>query len=134
MKNKLPKNIDFASGFFSSSDLLEEKNNSIETPNEMNESQNIKTSETAETSGFGGRPQKIGLKNEQFTLTLDPQLYEKLKIIAETQTKGNFSRLIEDAVKFYCEENSIDLDDIKIDPQILEFYKQKQAKRKSNKK
>ena len=118
-KNKIQKNTDIAAGFFS-----DKSNNSPEkiTPppidNEVNEKHNI------------GRPPKEGLKNEQYTLTMHPELYEKLKIVAQQYTRGNFSSLIDEAVKMYCKKNHISLSSISIDDSIMDMYRAKQAKRK----
>lgn len=77
---------------------------------------------------------KKGLKNEQFSLTMNPELYEKLRIVAQEQTGGNFSALVDIAIKSYCDENKIKLDKIKVDPGILEAYRVKQDKKKSKNK
>lgn len=83
---------------------------------------------------LGGRPKKDGLKNEQFTLTMHPELYEKLRIIAKEYTRGNFSALIDDAVKVYCSKNGINLTEIEVDPNTLDIYRQKQEKKAKRKK
>lgn len=134
---KLPKDIDLtkkinpADGFFSHPASAEEKpadmeKEEINAPAESEDAPPIKN--------VGGRPPKKGLKNEQFTLTMHPGLYEKLRIIAQEQTGGNFSALIEAAVKTYCNENKIDLDKIKVDPAVLKAYQKKQNKKRNKKK
>lgn len=90
--------------------------------------------ENSKAKNLGGRPKKDGLKNEQFTLTMHPELYEKLRIIAKEYTRGNFSALIDDAVKVYCSENGIDLSKIEVDPNTLDIYRQKQEKKAKRKK
>ena len=146
MPKKLPKNADLAAGFFSST----ENNDSVETitapapttehpavedtqelppAEEKKEPTKTEPEETTETKNLGGRPKKDGLKNEQFTLTMNPETYEKLRIVADEQTRGNFSALIDNAIKAYCKTNEIDLAAIEVEPQILEMYRQKQAKK-----
>lgn len=90
--------------------------------------------ENSKAKNLGGRPKKDGLKNEQFTLTMHPELYEKLRIIAKEYTRGNFSALIDDAVKVYCSENGINLTEIEVDPNTLDIYRQKQEKKAKRKK
>lgn len=133
---KLPKDVDFAAGFFSNSvsadnsaETIAEK---ITAPAVITENPTVKK-ETNKTKNLGGRPKKDGLKNEQFTLTMNPEIYEKLRIVAEDHTRGNFSGLIDEAIKALCRERDIDLAAIKVDPQILEMYRQKQAKKSKKK-
>lgn len=83
---------------------------------------------------LGGRPKKEGLKNEQFTLTMHPEMYEKLKLIAADYTRGNFSALIDDAIKAYCREMHIDLTSIKVEESKLDTYRKKQEKKAKKKK
>jgi hypothetical protein len=85
------------------------------------------------SKNLGGRPKKSGLKNEQFSLTMNPEMYEKLKIIAAEYTRGNFSGLIDEALKSFCKEKKINLAEINVSSEILDTYKQKQE-RKSKKK
>ena len=100
---KLPKDVDFAAGFFSqpavadddSAAAVVEKITAPKTTTQEPE----KKEEPTETKNLGGRPKKDGLKNEQFTLTMNPETYEKLRIVAEEQTRGNFSALIDEAIK-----------------------------------
>lgn len=136
---KLPKDVDFAAGFFSQSAPADN------TPTEakvISEKITAPTNKPKEKIGkidnqvhknLGGRPKKEGLKNEQFTLTMNPEMYEKLRIIASEHTRGNFSGLIDEAIRSFCREKEIDLSAIKVDAEILEMYKQKQQK-KANKK
>lgn len=133
---KLPKDVDFAAGFFSNSvsadnsaETIAEK---ITAPVAITENPTVKK-ETNKTKNLGGRPKKDGLKNEQFTLTMNPETYEKLRIVAEEHTRGNFSGLIDEAVKALCRERDIDLAAIKVAPQILEMYRQKQSKKSKKK-
>lgn len=134
---KLPKDIDLtkkinpADGFFSTpapekerfADKEEEKENSPSGSKDSFSKKNV-----------GGRPPKKGLKNEQFTLTMHPELYEKLRIIAQERTGGNFSALIENAVNVYCRENNINLNNIKVSQSVLKDYQIKQDKKRRNKK
>ena len=100
-EKKLPKHMDFAAGFFTTpaSDaqneaVVEKLITPVQVPAE-----NQSTEKSKKNSG--GRPKKDGLKNEQFTLTMNPETYEKLKIIAYDYTRGNFSALIDEAIKVY---------------------------------
>ncbi|MDD6881100.1 MAG: hypothetical protein PUE18_05945 [Firmicutes bacterium] len=133
---KLPKNVDFAAGFFSNPAPEENKTEKsslekITPPAKVKIEPDRKDVETSKNRG--GRPKKDGLKNEQFTLTMNPETYEKLRIIAADRARGNFSLLIDEAIKSYCKEYSIDLSEITVDPAILEMYKRKQES-KANKK
>lgn len=130
---KLPKDLDLAKklnpadGFFSAP--------AESTPNQPETEKITAPTESSNAiKNVGGRPQKEGLKNEQFTLTMDPELYEKLRIIAKEECRGNFSGLIDECIKSYCRENSIDLSEITVDHEILEIYRKKQEKKKSKKK
>lgn len=133
---KLPKNIDLAStvdvaaGFFSKTAPSEgeasPKSKLVST------SQDIKTTSVSNTvppKKIGGRPKKDGLKNQPFTLTMNPEMYEKVRIIATEYTRGNFSGLIDEAIKSFCREHSIDLSTVHVPPEILERYKEKQRKK-----
>lgn len=134
---RLPKDIDLtqkinpADGFFSSSGIAaEEPARSVRGKITAPEKAGVNPL----NKNVGGRPRKKGLKNEQFTLTMDPELYEKLRMIAKDQTGGNVSALIDSAVKTYCKVNDIDLKDIEVDPADLEVYRIKQEKKRSKKK
>lgn len=116
MKKKLNRYTDLAAGFFTGYEL------------ENNDRTNDTKSEPVKK--LGGRPKKDGLKNIQFTLTMDPIIYEKLKILARNYYGGNFSKLIDNAVKSYCRENQINLNDINLDPEIIKVYQEKQNKKK----
>lgn len=138
---KLPKNIDLASnvdvaaGFFSSPTPTKaemEKKEKNPTPHN-NEKPSSDKSITKEKKNLGGRPRKDGLKNEQFTLTMHPEMYEKLRILAEEYTRGNFSGLIDEAIKSFCKEHKIDLSAIQVTPEILDMYVKKQEKKRSKK-
>ena len=130
-KRKLPKDIDLtkkinpADGFFSTS--LSDQKNEENIPEEKKEDEK-------KDKNLGGRPPKKGLKNEQFSLTMNPELYEKLRIVSKEQTGGNFSALIDLAIKTYCDINKIKLDKIKVESEILKAYKIKQDKKKNRKK
>ena len=146
MAKKSIKGADLAAGFFSqpavsenteTEDVKETATMSEAAENEKppkNESE-LSDKKTEPTKNVGGRPKKKGLKNEQFTLTMNPETYEKLRIVADEHTRGNFSGLIDDAIQSYCKENGIDLSAIEVDPKILDIYRDKQEKKaKKNKK
>ena len=83
MPKKTPINIDggaLAAGFFSS-ELNQEKPKSK-----------------------GGRPKK-DKKKQQYTLTMDPELYHKLRKKAE-EKNTSFSQLVTDAMIDYLDENT----------------------------
>lgn len=135
---KLPKNVDLANnvevaaGFFTDTPPAEPK---AENDKPQPEPQKPTTNKTAtkEKKNLGGRPKKDGLKNEQFTLTMHPEMYEKLRILAEKHTRGNFSGLIDEAIKSFCREHDIDLSAIQVAPEILDMYKKKQEKKSKKK-
>lgn len=135
---KLPKNVDFAAGFFSQS--VQEESSVAETETIVEKITAPVTKENPSDTdtepihkNLGGRPKKEGLKNEQFTLTMNPETYEKLRIIAAEHTRGNFSGLIDEAIKSFCREHSIDLSGITVEPEILEIYRQRQNKKSKKK-
>lgn len=136
-KRKLPKDVDLtrkinpADGFFSNSvsDQKNQENMLEEKADTDGKSENEK-----QNKNLGGRPPKKGLKNVQFSLTMNPELYEKLRIVAQEQTGGNFSALIDIAIKTYCNENKIRLDKIKVDSAVLEAYRTKQDKKRNRNK
>ena len=141
---KLPKNVDLASnvevaaGFFTDTPPAEakaESNKKEQSATPQPELQKPTTNKTAtkEKKNLGGRPKKDGLKNEQFTLTMHPEMYEKLRILAEEHTRGNFSGLIDEAIKSFCREHDIDLAAIHVTPEILDMYKKKQEKKNKKK-
>lgn len=132
---KLPKDVDFAAGFFSnttSDKTVEAVAEKITAPVSSTEKPTVRK-EPTEPKNLGGRPKKVGLKNEQFTLTMNPETYERVRIIADAHTRGNFSAFIDEAIKAYCREHGIDFDGIEVNPQILEMYKQKQSKKSKKK-
>ncbi len=132
---KLPKDVDFAAGFFSQpasqTDETKVVNEKIVAPAEKTTPTEKKS--TPAKKNAGGRPIKQGLKNEQFSLTMNPETYEKLRIIALDKCGGNFSRLIDDAIAVYCKENRINLADIEVSAEILETYKARQEKKRNKK-
>ena len=77
-----------------------------------------------------GRPKKEALKNKNFSITMNPILYERIRIIAQKYTRGNISALIETAINEYCKLNKINLDEIQVKPEVLEEYKKTQKNRK----
>lgn len=135
MAKKLPKNPDLAAGFFSTPTPVDDTSEEVVIVEKITAPATVIT-EKAESSvqkNLGGRPKKDGLKNEQFTLTMNPETYEKLRIVADERTRGNFSALIDDAIKAYCKETNISLADIKVEESILEMYRAKQAKKSKKK-
>ena len=83
--------------------------------------------ELTEKKNTGGRPHKRGLKNANFTLTMNPETYEKVKIVASEHTRGNVSALFEQSFRLYCKENGISLEKIKVSKENLEKYRKKQG-------
>ena len=141
---KLPQNVDLASnvevaaGFFTDTPPAEstaETDKKEQSATQQPEPQKPTTNKTAtkEKKNLGGRPKKDGLKNEQFTLTMHPEMYEKLRILAEEHTRGNFSGLIDEAIKSFCREHDIDLSALQVAPEILDMYKKKQEKKSKKK-
>lgn len=134
-KRKLPKDVDLtkkinpADGFFSNPTSGQK-----DLENITEENIDGKPSNAKKNKNLGGRPLKKGLKNEQFSLTMNPELYEKLRIVAQEQTGGNFSALIDMCIKAYCVSNKIKLDKIKVDPDVLEAYRIKQDRKKRKEK
>lgn len=150
MAKKSVKGVDLAAGFFSQltaeepikevvQKVIKAPDPNIEEPPQKNPAKPEQKKNTSEPirettkKSVGGRPKKKGLKNEQFTLTMDPELYEKLKLVAEELTKGSFSALVDKAARAYCETEGIDLDKIEIAPEILQLYKDKQEKKSKKK-
>ena len=64
---------------------------------------------------------------------MHPEMYEKLRILAEEHTRGNFSGLIDEAIKSFCREHDIDLSAVQVAPEILDIYKEKQEKKNKKK-
>ena len=143
-RKKLPKNVDLASdvevaaGFFTDTPPAEskaetDKKEQSATPQPEPQKPTTNKTATKEKKNLGGRPKKDGLKNEQFTLTMHPEMYEKLRILAEEHTRGNFSGLIDEAIKSFCREHDIDLSAVQIAPEILDMYKKRQEKKNKKK-
>ncbi len=140
-KGKITKDMDLAAGFFSQPTTVEKPTEQIiravkenkPTPKSVEKEKPPKTEKEAPVKNLGGRPKKDGLKNEQFTLTMNPEKYEKLRIVADEYTRGNFSGLIDEAIRAFCREKEINLADIEIDPEILKIYKEKQDKKNKKK-
>lgn len=122
---KFKKDMDLTAGFFGNFSPVE----SDQGGEDPSAAINISMAEASDKKGHGGRPQKEGLKKEQFTLTLHPETYEKLKILAADYTGGNFSRLVTDAIKAYCDKVEVNFEDIKVDREILQKYIDRQEKR-----
>lgn len=122
---KISKDMDFAAGFFSSSasKSFDGVAASIAAPSNSDTSNNKKHP--------GGRPRKEGLKNIQVCLTTPPELYEKVRILSEKYTSGNFSRfLMDECLKSFCRENNISLEDISIPDGVMDLYQNRQSKKK----
>lgn len=143
-RKKLPKNVDLASnvevaaGFFTDTPPAEskaetDKKEQSATPQPEPQKPTTNKTATKKKKNLGGRPKKDGLKNEQFTLTMHPEMYEKLRILAEEHTRGNFSGLIDEAIKSFCREHDIDLSAVQIAPEILDMYKKRQEKKNKKK-
>lgn len=130
---RISKDFDLAAGFFSDVqtsplELVEDSREVIKT-NQVNKASIVEKPKKYS----GGRPKKEGLRNEQFTLTLHPEVYEKIKILATDFTGGNFSRLVIDAIQAYCEKVEVDFDNLQVDQEILQRYMERQDKKFKNK-
>ena len=126
---KISKDMDFAAGFFSSSasKSFDGVAASIAAPSNSDTSNN----KNAVKKHPGGRPRKEGLKNIQVCLTTPPELYEKVRILSEKYTSGNFSRvLMDECLKSFCRENNIYLEDISIPDGVMDLYQNRQSKKK----
>lgn len=138
-RKKIQKDTDFASGFFSNPNSSEPSERITAPITSLSESNsNIQDVPSRSDSAVpdqplkkhpGGRPKKEGLKNIQVSLTIPPELYEKLRIVSEQYTDSNFSRFVIECVKFFCRENEINLDDIVIPDAILGLRKEQQKKK-----
>lgn len=138
-RKKIQKDTDFASGFFSNPNSSEPSERITAPITSLSESNsNIQDVPSSSDSAVpdqplkkhpGGRPKKEGLKNIQVSLTIPPELYEKLRIVSEQYTNSNFSRFVIECVKFFCRENEINLDDIVIPDAILGLRKEQQKKK-----
>ena len=71
-----------------------------------------------------GRPKKMTLKNKNFPVTMNPVLYEKIRIVAQEYTRGNISAFIETSIIGYCKTNNIKLDEITVSEDMLTRYKE----------
>ena len=144
MHKKISKDTDLAAGFFTqtvtsdeptieataSADIVD--NNKL-IPN-LSEERSEDLEAKASIKNVGGRPKKAGLKNEQFTLTMDPEMYEKLRLVADEYTRGNFSGLIDEAIRSFCRERGINLAEINVAPEILAIYQKKQEEKEEKRK
>lgn len=137
-RKKIQKDTDFASGFFSNPNSSESSEKIVApvTPisSESDNTQEISSKSDPDVQASvkkhpGGRPKKEGLKNIQVSLTIPPELYEKLRIVSEQYTDSNFSRFVIECVKFFCRENEINLDAIVIPDAILGLRKEQQQKK-----
>ena len=126
MAKRIPKDLDIAAGFFSGSPGVKPELQNIE---EDKIEPAIETSSNKKVAPKRrGRPKKDTLKNKNFTLTMNPILYEKIRILAEEHTRGNISAFIEAAIIEYCKLNEIKLDEIQVESDVLEEYKRLQNK------
>lgn len=91
-------------------------------------STNHPSADTIKKRGVG-RPKKTGLKNECFSITLNPEFYEKLRVVAGEEFDQNISKLIVAACKSYCSEIGYNLRDIDVPKDTLDAYFEKQKKR-----
>ena len=126
---KISKDMDFAAGFFSSSasKSFDGVAASIAAPSNSDTSNN----KNAVKKHPGGRPRKEGLKNIQVCLTTPPELYEKVRILSEKYTSGNFSRfLMDECLKSFCRENNRSHEDISIPDGVMDLYQNRQSKKK----
>ena len=134
-RKKIQKDTDFASGFFSNpnstepSEKIAAPDTSISSETDSNISNSDPDVQVPVKKHPGGRPKKEGLKNIQVSLTIPPELYEKLRIVSEQYTDSNFSRFVIECVKFFCRENEINLDNIVIPDSILGLRKEQQKKK-----
>lgn len=124
---RISKDFDLAAGFFTAIPEEDPQDLTVEKESgEVFEKVNVISKAIKHP---GGRPKKEGLKNEQFSVTLNPETYEKIKILANEYSDGNFSRLIVDAIDVFCKKKDIDLSQIIVDPEILSAYLEKQNRR-----
>ncbi len=116
-RKKIQKDTDFASGFFSNPNSSETSEkivapvipiSSEADSNPQDSSLNSDAKKQPVKKHPGGRPKKEGLKNIQVSLTIPPELFEKLRIVSEQLFKISILSL---NVKVFCRENEINLDD-----------------------
>ena len=121
-----------AAGFFSQETIKKSEEDSIQKEHDATPFKDDMDTDSKKSlaANKGGRPKKDGLKAEQYSLTMEPEKYEQLRVIAKKYTKGNFSSLIDLAVTTFCNVNHINLDEIKVDQEILDAYQKKQSKKK----
>ncbi len=125
------KDFDLASGFFSHTPTTE-----ADTPKpiSLEEHPQLEGTEIPASSKIlnkGGRPKKEGLKNRQYTLTLPPELYEKVRIVEKQKGYPSFSQLVSAALKYYCrEKEEINLDEMVLPQEILQQLKERQLEKK----
>lgn len=131
---KFRKDTDIAADFFSNPPIGTNEEEIASEEIIIPKQNTVKKTPEPSKKNLGGRPKKEGLKNEQFTLTMHPLMYEKLKLIATDYTRGNFSALIDDAIKAYCREMHIDLTSIEVEESKLDTYRKKQEKKAKKKK
>ena len=81
--------------------------------------------------GKPGRHKKEGPKAENRTISTDPILFEKYRIICESMNKS-LSEFLRQSVECYCMQNSIRLYDDELTKKAEERYKQ-HLKEKRNK-
>ena len=88
-------------------------------------------SEPEKKKGKPGRPKKQIPKAENRTISTDPILFEKYRIICENMNKS-LSEFLRQSVEFYCMHNSIPLYDDELTRKAQERYAQ-HLKEKSKK-
>lgn len=62
-------------------------------------------------------------KSARFSISMDPFLYERTRIIAGDICRGNVSTLIDIALKYYYEQHDINLDEIDVTDTVKKLYK-----------
>lgn len=97
MAKKLSINVPAATGFFSPETIKKAEENAAKVaPAVKSEPSDIPLSPQTKVKNKGGRP-KSPKKKGQFTLTMDPDLYETLKAKAVEKQKS-FSQLVTDVM------------------------------------
>ena len=125
MAKHITKDLDIAAGFFSN--VSENQEKSQQPEKQRNTEIPSPKLTTEKKTPRRGRPKKETLKNKNFSITMDPVLYEKIRIISKDITRGNISAFIDIAVVDYCNSHNINLNEITIAPEILENYKKNQS-------
>ena len=97
MAKKLSINVPAATGFFSPATIKKAEEDAAKTAHAVkSEPPDTPLSSKTKSKNKGGRP-KSPKKKKQYTLTMDPELYETLKAKAVEKQKS-FSQLVTDAM------------------------------------